>query len=185
MSSQFKLKLAARHIYAGGVIAYPTESVIGLGCDPLNEEAVNKLLFIKNRSIDKGLILIASEIEQLLPFIDVNQKQIDKIISTNDKPVTWLIRASAFAPAWITGSHTKIAVRLTRHPLAKQLCQIVGYPLVSTSANKSGQAPARTLLRTKQYFSDQIDYYLSGSTGKHNKPSEIRDIDSDQIIRAS
>ena len=185
MISRFQLKLAARHIHAGNIIAYPTESVIGLGCNPLNESAVNRLLSIKNRSVDKGLILIASDIEQLFPFIEITQQQFEKLSKDQGKPTTWLVQASAFAPAWITGRHHKIAVRLTKHQTARQLCEITGYPLVSTSANRSGHKPAKTLLRTKQYFSDLVNFYLAGNIEGYKKPSEIRDLESDKIIRAS
>ena len=185
MTSQFSFKLACRHIHAGGIIAYPTESVIGLGCDPLNENAVNKLLKIKNRSVDKGLILIASSAEQLLPFVKITQQQLEKLTGFQNKPITWLVQASDFAPFWITGYHQKIAVRITRHPIAEQLCEMTGHPLVSTSANVSGHKAAKTLLQTKQYFSDLVDFYLPGNIGVHDKPSEIRDLDSDAIIRAS
>ena len=185
MISKFLLKLACQHIHAGGIIAYPTESVIGLGCDPLNEAAVNKLLAIKNRSVDKGLILIAGSAEQLLPFIDITEPQLDKLTRTPSKPTTWLVQASAMAPFWITGCHQKIAVRITANQAVRQLCKITGYPLVSTSANVSGHKAAKTLLRTKQYFANLVDFYLPGTIDGYDKPSEIRDLDSDRIIRAS
>ena len=185
MISEFSLKLACRNIHAGGIIAYPTESVIGLGCDPLNENAVNKLLMIKNRSVDKGLILIASSAEQLLPFIEITQQQLEKLSRSQNKPTTWLVQASAAAPLWITGCHEKIAVRITGHLVASQLCEMAGHPLVSTSANVSGHKAAKSLLRTKQYFADLVDFYLPGKIDGYKKPSEIRDLDSDKIIRTS
>ena len=185
MTSRFSLALASRHIHAGGIIAYPTESVIGLGCDPLNENAVNKILSLKNRSVDKGLILISGHLEQLLPFINITEKQFEKLNKTRSKPLTWLVEASPLTPLWITGRHQKVAIRITEHQLARQLCQVTGYPLVSTSANASGHQPAKTLLRTRQYFSDHIDFYLPGNIDGFNKPSEIRDLDSDLIIRAN
>lgn len=185
MTSRFALTIASRHIHAGNIIAYPTESVIGLGCDPLNEHAVNKILTMKHRSIDKGLIIIAGNIEQLLPFIQVNQKQFEKLNQPRANPTTWLVQASAYAPFWVTGNHQKIAVRITNNLAVQQLCNITGQPLISTSANVGGHKPARTLLRTKQYFADLVDYYLPGTIDGYDKPSEIRDLDSDEIIRAS
>ncbi|MCW8853610.1 MAG: L-threonylcarbamoyladenylate synthase [Gammaproteobacteria bacterium] len=185
MSTRLKLKLAAQQLQKGNVIAYPTESVIGLGCHPLDKLAVQKLLTIKQRSVDKGLILIASHIEQLLPFIDVNEQQFNKLQQKTDKPVTWLVKASPLTPCWLTGNHKKIAVRLTQHPLCKQLCETTGYPVVSTSANRSAQPAAKTILKTRQYFGDMVDYYLSGDIQGYSKPSEIRDLETDEIIRAS
>lgn len=184
MSSPFALKLAARYIHTGGVIAYPTESVFGLGCDPLDELAVRKILLLKQRPVDKGIILIASSIQQLLPFVDITDQQYQKLNKTTDKPTTWLVAASSLVPCWITGKHTKIAVRITRHPICKQLCDLTGYPIVSTSANMSDQPPARSLLKARQYFSDMVDYYVGGDIQGYDKPSEIRDIDTDEVIRA-
>ena len=185
MSSRFALNLARQHIHAGDVIAYPTESVIGLGCNPLDKLAVQKLLTLKQRSVDKGLILIASHIEQLLPFLDITEEQLQKLSQQTDKPTTWLVKASLLTPFWITGNHKKIAVRITRHPLCEKLCDITGHPIVSTSANRSGQPAAKTILKTRQYFGDMIDYYLTDHIQGFKNPSEIRDLETDKIIRSS
>ena len=86
------------------------------------------------------------------------------------------------APAWITGQHDKIAVRVTDHPVVRDLCERIGKPLVSTSANVSGGNPATTLQEAKAIFGDAVTY-VEGSVGKHTKPSVIRDGDSGEIIR--
>jgi len=185
VTSRFQLRQAARCIHHGGIIAYPTESVFGLGCDPLDELAVTEILLLKQRPVEKGLILIASHIAQLLPFVDINNKQLEKLNSITPAPTTWLTPASSLAPDWITGKHQKIAVRITQHPIAKKLCQQTGHPLVSTSANVTGKKPAKTLLKTKFYFSDMVDYYVPGSIQGFANPSQIRDLDTDEIIRAS
>ena len=182
MIPHFLLQQAARVCHQGGVIAYPTESVFGLGCDPLDGDAVFKILQLKKRAVEKGLILIASDIEQLLPYIHINQQQIDKILSTS-QATTWLVNKSKLTPFWVSGKHPKVAVRITQHPIARALCQHTGYPLVSTSANPSTLPAAKTRLMVRHYFSEQIDFLVPGDVGKLRKPTEIRDLDSDRILR--
>ncbi len=183
MISRFILRQAASCCHTGGVIAYPTESVYGLGCDPLNSVAVAKILQLKQRQPEKGLILIAGSLEQLLPFIDISSQQQDQLHSSDDQAITWLVKPSALAPLWITGQHSKIAVRITQHPIARDLCLTTGYPLVSTSANPAGLEPARTSLAVKHYFDDDIDFLLHGAVGQLKRPTEIRDLETQQVIR--
>lgn len=136
MISRFILRQAASCCHTGGVIAYPTESVYGLGCDPLNPVAVAKILQLKQRQPEKGLILIAGSLQQLLPFIDISSQQQKHLHSSDDQPITWLVKPSPLAPSWVTGQHPKIAVRITQHPIARDLCLATGYPLVSIFSNK-------------------------------------------------
>jgi L-threonylcarbamoyladenylate synthase len=181
--SKFLLKRAAITCNEGGVIAYPTESVFGLGCDPLNQKAVYKILQLKNRSADMGLILIASNIEQLVPFIDISPQQKKQLKKTTTAPITWLVKASKYTPEWITGKHSQIAIRITQHPVCQQLCGLTNYPLVSTSANPSGLRPAKNNLQVIRYFGNSIDFLLPGKTGGRDRPTEIRDLGTDKIIR--
>lgn len=185
---------AARHLYQGGVIAYPTEAVYGLGCDPWNAEAVARLLKLKRRSWRKGLILIASRPEQLLPFLlplsDVLQQQ---VFATWPGPVTWLLPTRPEVPGWLCGEHETLAVRVTAHPVAAQLCDAWGGALVSTSANPEGCVPARSARRVQAYFSAKRSprlgaapdlYILNAPLGGSPRPSEIRDGRTGSIIRA-
>ena len=184
MTSAFLIQHAIEICRKGGVIVYPTEAVFGLGCDPLNESAVNKILQLKIRPMSKGMILIAASEEQLLPFIDCNPDQLRRLQDIPDKPTTWLEKKSKATPVWITGNHDKIAVRITQHPIAKALCQQLESPLISTSANPAGHKPARNLLRARQYFHDSVDCYVPGKPGSLRKPTQIKDIESNAIIRS-
>lgn len=168
----------------GGIIAYPTEAVYGLGCDPFNEQAVKRLLAIKQRPIDKGLILIASSWEQLKDLVQpLSPEILQKVFTTWPGPVTWVFPASSKVPKWISGDHASVALRVTAHPLAKQICEKWGNALVSTSANIAGQPPAYNAQTVKQYFASQIDYILEGELGGLNKPTEIRDVLSGKFLR--
>ncbi|MDJ0738719.1 MAG: Sua5/YciO/YrdC/YwlC family protein [Gammaproteobacteria bacterium] len=186
MSSKrsFRLQIAARRLRDGAVVAYPTEAVFGLGCDPLNRDAVYRLLALKGRPVDKGLILIASSAVQLRPFVEPPTAEIrQRLDATWPGPVTWLLPARPETPRWLRGSHASIAVRVTAHPLAAALCDAFGGPLVSTSANTSGRPPARTSLQVRLRCPG-VDHIVSGATGGAARPSSIRDALSGKELRA-
>jgi L-threonylcarbamoyladenylate synthase len=166
----------------GGVIAYPTEAVFGLGCDPENETAVRRLLCLKHRSIDKGLILIASDFSQVAHFLKPLTEQ--QKAYTQASQTTWIFPAKTTAPHWITGQFDSIAVRITQHLPAKQLCQSFGSALISTSANLSGQKPAKTSQSVLAQFEQLLDGVLEREIGTLHKPTEIRDSISGRVIRS-
>lgn len=171
---------------AGSLIVYPTEAVMGIGCDPDNEAAVNALLEIKQRPVEKGVILIAANYSQLLPYVNDNAIRPDRrtdIFSSWPSPNTWLLPKSSSAPVWLTGKHSKIAVRVTNHPVVVELCNKLGKPIVSTSANLTGQPPAITTEEAKAVFADSV-FYVEGEVGGATKPSTIRDGDTAEVIRA-
>ena len=178
------MRSAIRHLDCGGVIAYPTEAIFGLGCDPENGSAIEYLLRMKQRSSDKGLILIASEFNQLLPYIEVGSiTNLNRVLGSWPGPVTWLIKARPTVCAWLRGRHEAIAVRVTAHPIASELSRRYGKPLVSTSANPSGTTPARTALKTRLYFSGHDLFIVDGATGGAARPSAIIDAQTLQRIR--
>jgi L-threonylcarbamoyladenylate synthase len=170
----------------GGIIAYPTEAVYGLGCDPFNEVAVMNLLQIKHRGISKGLVLIAADWEQIAflthPLPD---KLMMRVHATWPGPITWVFPASEAAPAWICGQHTSIALRVTAHPIVNQLCRNYGKAIVSTSANREGESPARDAGTVQQIFGAELDFIMPGKVSGLISPTEIRDALSGKIVRAS
>lgn len=169
----------------GALIVYPTEAVMGIGCDPDNEMAVHKLLQLKQRPIEKGMILIADSYSRLLPYVNDNvvpPYRRTEVFSSWPGHNTWLLPKSKTAPRWITGDHEKIAVRVTDHPVVKALCERLGKPLVSTSANPSGEPPAQNQQQARAYFADSV-IYIDGETGSKTRPSTIRDCETGQIIR--
>ncbi|MCW8108841.1 Sua5/YciO/YrdC/YwlC family protein [Alteromonas ponticola] len=170
----------------GKLVVYPTEAVMGIGCDPDNRDAVDALLALKARPIEKGMILIADTYSRLLPYVDDQKISLDRrpaIFSSWPGPVTWLLPKSKTAPDWITGGQEQIAVRVTNHPVVIELCRIAESPLVSTSANPSGLVPATSLAEAKTYFGEKV-YYVEGETGGYDSPSTIRDSQTGNIIRA-
>lgn len=178
------LARAAEVIRAGGIVAYPTEAVFGLGCDPLNEAAVDRLLELKQRPRDKGLILIAAEFSQLQAFLQpLDDVVMQCIFRTWPGPVTWLIPASSGAPSFLRGRFTNLAVRVTAHPLAAALCRLTGCAIVSTSANVASRPPARSADAVRATFGARLDFVLDGALGDRDQPTEIRDALSGKIIR--
>lgn len=185
MISSWLLHFYAQQLLQGGVIAYPTEAVWGLGCDPWNEQAVHNLLKLKKRSIRKGLILIASSIEQFNFLLkDLPEEKLHKLQQSWPGPYTWLVPHNDLIPYWITGDHTTVALRVSSHPLVKKLCELTG-PIISTSANLAGQPAAKTRLMIEYYFHQQLAGVLNGELGEEKKPSQIHDLMKNTIIRAS
>jgi len=167
------------------VIAYPTEAVFGLGCDPDSESAVMALLALKQRPVEKGLILIAADYTQLEPYIsdrELTVLQRERMFACWPGPVTFVVPVPPQTPRWLTGQFDSLAIRVSDHPDVQALCRAFGKPLVSTSANLSGQPPCRTAEEVKYQFGDRFPV-LAGKTGGRQNPSEIRDVISGELIR--
>jgi len=180
------LREAVRQLGAGGVIAYPTETVFGLGCDPFNARAVLRLLDLKQRNIEQGLILVASDYAQLEPLLLPLSAAIrNRVLKTWPGPVTWTLPCLPETPVWLRGSHRSLAVRLTSHPLARSLCESWNGPLVSTSANRHGKPPATRALGVRLAFDAELDYILHGKVTGTGKPSEIRDGVTGRVLRGN
>lgn len=179
-----RLRLAAHVIRRGGVVAYPTEAVYGLGCDPWNRVAVSRLLTIKQRDVSKGLILIAADPAQLTPFIkNLPAARMAEISATWPGPHTWLLPARHSTPRWLTGRFETLAVRVTAHPLAAGLCRAFGGAIVSSSANRADRPPARTALQVRLALHDQPELLLAGACGGSGRPSTIRDGRTGRVLR--
>jgi len=178
------IQSAAQRLRAGGIVAYPTEAVYGLGCDPLNQAAFDRLLALKGRPGAKGVILIAADEAQLTPFMGPLTDSIRaRLRQTWPGPVTWIVPTAASVPAWLTGGRDTIAVRVTAHPLAAALCQAFGGALVSTSANRSGEPPARSVEEVQQLFGEQLDAVVAGPLGGLVRPTKICDARTGAVIR--
>jgi len=173
---------AADTLLRGGVIAYPTEGVYGLGCLPDNFDAVCRLLNIKQRSWDKGLILISAHAAQFDDWIalpdGITLPELDA-----QHPTTWVVPASERVLPVVKGDHDSLAVRITSNPVAAQICSAVNSPIVSTSANLSGKPVARNAYILRRQFGSLVDYLVAGKCGPASGPSEIRDLMSGQTLR--
>jgi len=177
------LRQAVKTLEQGGLIAYPTEAVFGVGCDPWDEDAVMELLAIKQRPWTKGLILLASDFNQLQDFIQPLPASLLQQVQTSwPGHVTWLLPVREDVPLYLTGQHNTIAVRVTAHPLAAALCDAFGGAIVSTSANITGLRPAKTVHQVRWQL-PEIDYVLAGACGGASQPSQIRDAVTGEQVR--
>jgi L-threonylcarbamoyladenylate synthase len=184
VTNRLAIRRAAGIVRRGGVIAYPTEAVFGLGCLPDDRAAVTRLLAIKRRSWRKGLILIAADLAQLEPYVVLPPEPARSgVLATWPGPHTWVLDARPGAPRWITGGRDGVAVRVTAHPLARALCASVGAALVSTSANVSRRPPHRSLMKLRRDLGRAVDYILAGPLGGEARPTPIRDARSGDTLR--
>lgn len=179
----FKIRQAIQKINEGEIIAYPTEAVFGLGCNPLNEVAVSKLLALKKRSVEKGLILIASSLAQLEPYLQLNPQIISRIQATWPGPTTWIVPCQSWVPEWLTGNHSSLAVRVTAHPIAQLLCEEYSEPIISTSANTHSKPPAICSWKVYKNLGNKGVFILPGKVGDLKQATPIYDVLSKNKIR--
>lgn len=183
--SQWRAQYAVHVLRQQGLIAHPTEAVWGLACDPFSEQAVQRLLDLKGRPKEKGLILISSNREHfsslLAPLSPDLQQRFNE---PQSRPTTWIVPdLQQQIPSWIRGQHQGVAIRVSQHPLVRLLTQAFQGPLISTSANPAGKSPAMSLMDIRKYFAGRIDYVVDGKLGGVDRPSRIIDLQSGQILR--
>lgn len=180
--SRFRLRIAREVLRAGGLVAYPTEGVFGIGCDPDNHDALVRLMEVKGRVPDKGLILIGSSEDQVMRYAcPLEPARMEQVRRCWPGPVTWVLPARSGVDPLVTGGRDTVAVRVTAHRIAAALCDAFGGALVSSSANASGRPPARTALAARR--STCVDFYLAGRVGPAGGPSMIRDGRSGRVLR--
>lgn len=184
LTDSFQIRKAAKLVQHGGVIAYPTEAVYGLGCHPDSEQALQYLLDLKKRPWQKGLILVASEVSQIIPYISQQALELLNCFDkTYDYPVTWLLPVHESVSPLLCGAHDKIAVRISSNSHVQALCGHLEAPLVSTSANKTGQPEITQAHLVRAKFKHSLDQIIAGEVGGYNRPSAIIDAQTQAIIR--
>ncbi|WWO96598.1 MAG: Sua5/YciO/YrdC/YwlC family protein [Candidatus Dasytiphilus stammeri] len=185
--TQYKsITFCLKNLHEEKIIAYPTEGVFGLGCDPDSKKAVMSLQTLKKRSLSKGFILVAANYQQLTPYIESeklsDEHRVQLYSQNNSAAFTWVVPARIQTPAWLTGSLNSIAIRISKHEAIIQLCKAFKKPLVSTSANVSGSPPCRSLEEIRSQFGYELPVY-PGNIGELQHPTEIKDLFSGKIIR--
>jgi len=181
-----KIDKAINALKQGQLIAYPTEAVYGLGCDPMQHDAVERLIKAKQRNPDKGLILIASKFSQLSPFlVDIDQALVNRAKKTWPGPVTWVwpIKRNTGISALVSGIHQSVAIRVSNHPLVVKLCTEFKGAIVSTSANLEGDDPAKTAQQVERVFDKQVQVIIDGQLGELSQPTKIFDVLTEKEIR--
>jgi L-threonylcarbamoyladenylate synthase len=177
---------AADVLKFGKIIAYPTEAVYGLGCDPFNQKAVEDLLVLKERDVSKGLLLIAASWDDVVGLVNMDMISpcaLDHVYNAWPGAVTLVFPATAKVPLWIRGAHNSVALRVTAHPVVRAICKAFAGPIVSTSANIADQLPARTQREVRQQFANTIEYIVAGRVGRLKKPTPIYDVLTGNVVR--
>ncbi|NNF15596.1 MAG: threonylcarbamoyl-AMP synthase [Gammaproteobacteria bacterium] len=184
MDQHFAISVAVNTLRSGGIIAYPTESVFGLGCDPFNSAALDRLLELKQRPAQAGLILIAGSFDQAMRYIRRSRSlSWKKIQASWPGPTTWVVPAANVHPM-VTGGRRTVAMRVPDHPVCQALCNTFGGAIVSTSANITGRKPITTPLQLRKTFGQELDGIVNGALGGQQRPSQIIDAETNNILRA-
>jgi len=179
-----RIARAARILRGGGIVAYPTEGVYGLGCLPTERAALERLLAVKRRSWRKGLALIAASIDQLDALVELPDGALRaQILATWPGPATWVLPVRSQTSRLLTGGRRTLAVRVTAHPVARALCARVGSAIVSTSANRSNRRPLRTALAVRRSLGADVDAVVAGPLGGLAGPTPIRDGLTGEVLR--
>jgi len=179
-----QVNAAVRVLETGGIIAYPTEGVFGLGCDPANNAALDRILKIKQRDAAKGLIIAASEVQQLLPYVEPFSEIVEsRILPTWPGPVTWIVPARADTSKTLTGGRSTLAVRVSNHPVISALCSTFGHAIVSTSANLAGDPPCLNATETQGRLGELVDLVIDADIGDNKGATTIMDALSGKQIR--
>lgn len=182
-SVQQQIKQAALNLKQGKVVAYPTEAVYGLGCDPFNQQAVEHLFHVKQRPMEKGVILVAASVEQIAPWVKLcGYDWQDAVLNTWPGPVTWVLPLEKSMPDWITGGRDTVAIRVSDHPVVQQLCTEFDGPVVSTSANITQQLPAKSCEQVQNVFADKV-FCIDAPLGQLTQPTQIRDAQTGKVLR--
>ena len=176
---------AAEIVSRGGVVAYPTEACYGIGCDPFNRIAVQRILRIKSRPAGMGFILIADSIAKVAPLLDIRDQSIlEKPLASWPGPYTWIFPAAPRVNNYAASPNRTRAVRVTAHPIAKRICRLLGGALVSTSANRHGCKPLRSSHDVMRCVGGELDFVVRGPVGRQKRPTEIRDAATGRTIRS-
>lgn len=181
---QNKIQSAVSALRAGGVIAYPTEYCFGLGCDPRDTAAIQRLLAIKGRQKEQGVILIAADLDQIPEYAKLdNVTFIEQVKASWPGPVTWLLPAHESVSNWVRGDHGSIAFRIPAHSISHQLCARFEHPIVSTSANRHGKSALLSADAVAADMGVELDYILDAPVGGAPTASIIRDAITGQRLR--
>jgi len=186
MIRPLSIERAADALCAGGIVAYPTEGVWGLGVDPFNKAAVDALTALKGRSPAQGYIVVAADAAQVAPYMAPLAPDIEAQMRASwPGPVTWVVPVVDGFPNWVTGHFSTVAIRVSAHPVVAALCRAFGGPIVSTSANPHRLVPAADALKVRLYFGQQIDCIVPGALGGQRGPTEIRDALTGRVLRCA
>ena len=176
-----QISITNKHLKEGEIILYPTDTVWGIGCDASDFNAVSRIYKIKNRAESKSLIVLVSSLNMLKKYVQVPKKAIE-ILQNTEKPTTIIYKnPRGFAKNTIAEDNT-IAIRIVKDDFCRKLIKKFGKPIVSTSANVSGEPTPKSFSEIHKPILEGVDYIVNLHQDKTtNKSSTILRIDADKI----
>jgi len=189
---QTDIDLIVDYLKRGLVIAYPTDTVYGLGCDANNAEAIKKINKIKEEKTNKPLLVLISDFKMLQKYCFFNQEQerylhdVWPACAGGPGPVTVILKRKPILPVELTGGQNSLAVRLPDNDFLIKIISEAGFPIVSTSLNKKGEKPFTNVENLEKHFKYLPDLVINAGECERTKPSrlvDIRDINNIKVIR--
>ena len=175
---------AVRVIRTGGIILYPTDTVYGLGCDPFNEHALRKLFDLKGRQEEKGVLLLVPDSSWVSRLGVISPIAAELMECLWPGPVTMLFEPLPVAPEGVLGKGGKIGIRYPENRFLRSWLEALGSPIVSTSANLSGQPAPSTLSGIRELFEGKVDLLVEAGEPTLSRPSTVVDLeDPPRIVR--
>lgn len=171
-----------KRVKAGEVFIYPTDTVYGLGCDVFNEEAVERIFKIKERAGNKPLSVAFHSVEQLLKFVKVDAAQEAKIKELLPGAYTFIVQNESI-PSNVTTGLPTVGVRVPDYGPTLELIREADTPIVTTSVNISGMAPACTLHDIEAEMVQKVDFVIDAGKCGSSKPSTIINLLDGKILR--
>lgn len=174
-ANEKNIKTASNIILTGGIVIYPTETVYGIGCDPLNTKAVKKIYTIKGRE-KKPLPLISSDLESVKKLVIMNSIALKFAENFWPGPLMMILPSKIIYNELVSQGSNTLGIRVTSHPIANKLAKLCGGSIISTSANISGQKPALSAQEAAKYFGKEVDLILDDGESKITQSSTIIDL---------
>ena len=175
--SHSRIEQAAEFLRSGGVIGYPTETVYGLGCNVYDADAVDRIFKLKHRERRKALILIAGDIMQIGDMVEEIPESAERLIANFwPGPLTLIFKASPQIKQIGIGTSKTVAIRIPDSTICQELIKETGFPLVSTSANRSGKPATTTAQQVVDVFGPELDLVIDGGPTRGSTPSTLVDI---------
>jgi L-threonylcarbamoyladenylate synthase len=180
-SDERSIQDAAKVVTNGGVIAFRTDTFYGLGANPFNRDAVQRIKQLKGREDAKPVLIVISDREHVDRFVSESSQTFDLLAKTFwPGPLTLICRANAEVPEEITAGTETIGVRLPGDDKVRLLVQACGGALTATSANPSHQEPAKSAQEVFTYFGDAIDLIVDGGAAGTDHPSTVVNVCGDE-----
>jgi L-threonylcarbamoyladenylate synthase len=180
-----EIKKTCEILKRGGVILYPTDTIWGIGCDATNEEAVKRIYKIKQRSDSKALLVLLDAYEKLEYYVEEVPEIVSDLVTLSDKPLSIIFSGAMNLASNLIAEDGSIGIRITKEPFSQKLCRRFGKPLVSTSANISGEPSPANFSKISKEILRSVDYVVNyrQTETQESKPSGIIQIGRGGLVK--